>query len=57
MAFKEWRTEKEILKSRQINALAELIEQAEGQVNNDIPTPEEIATYLLEHGVSVDVGE
>ena len=35
---------------RQINALAELIEQAEGQYNNDIPTPEEMAKYMLTHG-------
>lgn len=40
--------------SRQINALAELIEQAEGQANNDIPTPEEMAIYLLEHGVTIN---
>jgi hypothetical protein len=39
-----------IATSRQINALAELIEQAEGQVNNDIPTPEEMAYYMAEHG-------
>jgi hypothetical protein len=38
---------------RQINALAELIEQAEGLVNNDIPTPEEMAVYMLEHGARV----
>lgn len=38
---------------REINALAELIEQAEGLVNNDIPTPEEMAVYMLEHGVKV----
>lgn len=55
MAFKEWRTEKEILRSREINALAELIEQAEGLVNNDIPTPEEMAVYLLEHGVKIEL--
>lgn len=38
---------------REINALAELIEQAEGLVNNDIPTPEEMAVYMLEHGAKV----
>lgn len=38
---------------REINALAELIEQAEGLVNNDIPTPEEMAVYMLEHGARV----
>ena len=36
--------------SRQINALAELIESAEGIVNNDIPTPEEMAVFMLENG-------
>lgn len=41
---------------RQINALAELIEQAEGQKNNDIPTPEEMAIYLLSHGVTIAEG-
>ena len=40
-----------IITSIQINALADLIEQAAGIKNNDIPTPEEQATYLLEHGV------
>lgn len=39
--------------SRQINALADLIEQAEGIVNNDVPTPEEMAVYMLEHGARV----
>lgn len=53
MAFKEWRTAKEIYESIQINALADLIEQAEGQKNNDIPTPEEMATYLIEHNVTI----
>lgn len=46
-----------IITVRQINALAALIEQAEGQVNNDIPTPEEMAVYLLAHGVKVPMGE
>lgn len=53
MAFKEWRTEKEIQTSIQINALAELIEQAEGIVNNDIPTPEEMAEYMIKNGAYV----
>lgn len=42
-----------IITGRQINALADLIEQAEGQKNNDIPTPEEMATYLIEHNVTI----
>lgn len=49
--------ESKTITSGQINSLAALLEQAEGQVNNDIPTPEEMAIYLLEHGVSVSVGE
>lgn len=31
--------------------LIALIEQAEGQLNNDKPSVEQIADYLLEHGV------
>lgn len=50
----ERKEEKMIITSRQINALAALLEQAEGQVNNDIPTPEEMAIYLLEHGVTIN---
>lgn len=42
-----------ILTGRQINALAELIEQAEGMVNNDVPTPEEMAIYMLTRGAYV----
>jgi hypothetical protein len=41
------------INGRQINALAELIEQAEWLVNNDIPTPEEMAVYMLNHGAVV----
>ena len=33
--------------------LAELIEQAEGLKNNDFPSVEEIADYLIAHGVTV----
>lgn len=36
---------------KQMTALADLIAQAEGLVNNDVPTPEQMAVYLLEHGV------
>ena len=42
-----------IIESRQINALADLIEQAEGIKNNDIPTPEEMAIYMQLKGVRV----
>lgn len=34
--------------------LAELLEEAEGQINNDLPTVEQIADYLIEHGVAVN---
>lgn len=33
--------------------LASLLSEAEGLVNNDLPTVEQIADYLLEHGVIV----
>ena len=33
--------------------LIELIEQAEGQINNDMPSIEQIADYLLANGVIV----
>ena len=33
--------------------LIELIEQAEGLKNNDFPSVEEIADYLIAHGVTV----
>ena len=33
------------------NELAELLEAAEGQVNNDSPSLEQIADYLIAHGV------
>lgn len=33
--------------------LASLISEAEGLVNNDLPTVEQIADYLIEHGVIV----
>lgn len=33
--------------------LAELLYEAEGTVNNDLPTVEQIADYLLVHGVIV----
>lgn len=36
-----------IITGRQIKALADLIEQAEGIVNNDVPTPEQMAVYML----------
>lgn len=35
--------------------LIELIEYAEGMVNNDIPTLEQIADYLIAHGVTIPV--
>ena len=31
--------------------LAALVEEAEGMLNNDFPTPDMIAEYLIEHGV------
>lgn len=33
--------------------LTELLYEAEGQINNDLPTVEQIADYLIEHGVTV----
>lgn len=33
--------------------LAELLSEAEGQINNDLPSVEQIADYLIEHGVTV----
>ncbi len=33
--------------------LAGLLGEAEGQINNDLPTLEQIADYLIEHGVIV----
>ena len=33
--------------------LAALVEEAEGMLNNDFPTPDMIAEYLIEHGVIV----
>lgn len=33
--------------------LARLLSEAEGLVNNDLPTVEQIADYLIEHGVIV----
>ena len=39
--------------ANQVNALAELLEQAEGLKNNDLPTLEDMAIYLLLHGVVV----
>jgi hypothetical protein len=33
--------------------LASLIAEAEAQINNDLPTVEYIADYLIEHGVVV----
>ncbi len=33
--------------------LASLLSEAEGLVNNDLPTVEQIADYLIEHGVIV----
>lgn len=35
------------------NRLAELLAEAEGQINNDLPTVEQMADYLIEHGVIV----
>jgi bacterioferritin (cytochrome b1) len=35
------------------NELAELLEQAEGQVNNDLPSLEQMADYLIAHGVVI----
>lgn len=40
--------------------LTQLLYEAEGQVNNDLPSLEQIAEYLIEHGVivpPVKVGE
>lgn len=34
--------------------LIELLSEAEGQINNDLPTVEQVADYLIEHGVTVD---
>jgi hypothetical protein len=42
-----------IITARQVNALAELIEQADGLVNNDLPTLEERAIYMLLRGAYV----
>ena len=33
--------------------LIELLEQAEGQTNNDVPSLEQMADYLLDNGVTV----
>lgn len=33
--------------------LIELLEEAEGLVNNDVPSLEQIAGYLIAHGVTV----
>ena len=33
--------------------LIQLLYEAEGQVNNDLPRLEQIAEYLIEHGVTV----
>ena len=35
------------------NKLAELLSEAEGQINNDLPSVEQIADYLIEHDVIV----
>ena len=35
--------------------LIELLEEAEGLVNNDEPSLEQIADYLIAHGVTVPV--
>lgn len=35
------------------NKLAELLEEASGLINNDLPTVEQMADYLIEHGVIV----
>lgn len=35
--------------------LASLLSEAEGLVNNDLPTVEQIADYLIEHDVAVVV--
>lgn len=35
------------------NKLAELLEEAGGLINNDMPTLEQMADYLIEHGVIV----
>jgi hypothetical protein len=37
--------------------LIELLYEAEGTVNNDLPTVEQIADYLLGHGVIVQEQE
>ena len=33
--------------------LAALVEEAEGMLNNDFPTPDMIAEYLVDYGVSI----
>lgn len=35
------------------NKLAELLEEASGLINNELPTVEQMADYLIEHGVIV----
>lgn len=34
--------------------LIELLYEAEGQINNDLPTVEQVADYLIEHDVIVN---
>ena len=34
-----------------INKLAQLLADADGQINNDLPTVEQVAEYLIAHGV------
>lgn len=38
-----------------LDRLAELLEEAEGLVNNDLPSLEQMAGYLIEHGVNIPV--
>lgn len=38
-----------------LNKLAELLEEAEGLVNNDRPSLEQIADYLIANGVTIPV--
>lgn len=42
-----------MITSREIKTLSTLIEQAEGIVNNDVATTEEMAVFMLENGARV----
>ncbi len=34
-----------------VTKIAALLAEAEGQINNDLPTVDQVAEYLVEHGV------